>query len=66
MAYAELVEEAKGLSDNNTSIVVDFIKFLKEKENKNVEERKSNILAGNLKYIADDFDDTPDCFKEYM
>ena len=28
--------------------------------------RESNLLNGALKYMADDFDETPDCFKEYM
>lgn len=27
--------------------------------------RKPGILKGQIK-IADDFDDTPDCFKEYL
>ncbi len=28
--------------------------------------RKLGPLAGGLVFIADDFDETPDCFKEYM
>lgn len=43
-----------------------IIRFLKAKEEKKKTERKSNLLAGGLIYIADDFDETPDCFKEYM
>ena len=54
------------LSDNSASEVLDFIKFLKAKEEKKKTEMKSNLLAGGLIYIADDFDETPDCFKEYM
>jgi hypothetical protein len=34
MAYAEIIEEAKTLSDNSASEVLDFIKFLKAKEEK--------------------------------
>jgi hypothetical protein len=28
--------------------------------------RKIGPLAGGLVFMADDFDETPDCFKEYM
>ncbi len=28
--------------------------------------RRRNPLAGGLVFMADDFDETPDCFKEYM
>ena len=66
MAYAELIEEARGLSESSVYEVIDFIKFLKAKEAKPTKERKSNLLAGGLKYMADDFDETPDCFKEYV
>ena len=66
MAYAEIIEEAKTLSDNSASEVLDFIKFLKAKEEKNKTERKSNLLAGGLLFMAEDFDETPECFKEYM
>jgi len=38
-----------------------IIKFLKAKEEKKKTERKSNLLAEGLIYIADDFDETPDC-----
>ncbi len=66
MAYSELVEEAKGLSESSLDEVLDFIKYLKTKD----DSKKSNIvfdeLKGGLLYIADDFDETPDCFKEYL
>ena len=66
MAYAEIIEEAKTLSDNSASEVLDFIKFLKAKEEKNKKERKSNLLAGGLLFMADNFDETPDIFREYI
>ena len=66
MAYAEIIEEAKTLSDYSASEVLDFIKFLKAKEEQTKTERKSNLLAGGLLFMADDFDETPDCFREYM
>ncbi|SEG45783.1 Protein of unknown function [Butyrivibrio sp. Su6] len=65
MAYAELIEEAKKLSEDNIPEVIDFIRFLNSKQD-NKKERQSNLLSGKLKYMADDFDETPDCFKEYM
>ena len=65
MAYAELIEEAKKLSEDKIPEVIDFIRFLNaEKSYK--KERKSNLLHGKLKYLKDDFDETPECFKEYM
>ena len=36
---------------------------LKEEKKK---KRKLGALKGKLIYMADDFDETPDCFKEYM
>ncbi len=68
MAYAELVEEAKGLSEQSTSEVIDFIKFLKAKEEKseNTSGIKFDLLKGGLIYMADDFDAPLDCFEEYM
>lgn len=66
MVYTDLAEEAKGLSEDNIIEAIDFIRFLKTKEDAPVDERESNLLSGGLKYMADDFDETPDCFKEYM
>ena len=66
MAYAEIIEEAKTLSEYSASEVLDFIKFLKAKESRMSNERKSNLLAGGLIFMSEDFDETPDCFKEYM
>jgi hypothetical protein len=66
MAYAELIEAAKGLSENDIAEVVDFVNFLKQKNNKNNNRVVLDSLKGKLKYMADDFDETPDCFKEYM
>ncbi len=66
MAYAELIEAAKGLSENDIAEVVDFVNFLKQKNNNNNNRVVLDSLKGKLKYMADDFDETPDCFKEYM
>ena len=66
MAYSEIIEEAKTLSDSNMAEVLDFIKFLKNKQTSSVKHRTPGLLKGKLKFIADDFDETLDCFKEYM
>ena len=66
MAYSKFDEAAMGLSEASVAEVLDFIQFLKAKDDR----KKRNIifdeLKGGLIYMADDFDETPDCFKEYM
>lgn len=66
MAYAELLEEVKGLNESDMAEVVDFVRFLKPKYSSKIKYRESNILKGKLNYMADDFDQTLDEFKEYM
>lgn len=56
------------LSDNQQAEVIDFMMFLSEKS-KPVGTKKKlpfDAFAGDLVYMADDFDKTPDCFKEYV
>ncbi|MBR1670214.1 MAG: DUF2281 domain-containing protein [Butyrivibrio sp.] len=59
MAYAEIIEAAKGLSENDIAEVVDFVNFLKQKSNKNNNRVILDSLKGKLKYMADDFDEAP-------
>ncbi len=66
MAYAELLEEVKGLNERDMAEVVDFVRFLKTKYNSKTKYRESNMLKGKLNYMAEDFDDSIDEFKEYM
>lgn len=66
MAYLELIEEAKGLSEAKAAEVLDFIKFLKSKEDGKKSDIVFDELKGGLLFMADDFDETPECFKEYM
>ena len=66
MAYAELIEAAKDLSDNDIAEVVDFVNFLKQKKRSDDNNVIFDLYKGDLKYMAEDFDETPDCFKEYM
>lgn len=66
MAYSEIAEAVMDLSENSANEVLDFIEFLKAKEKREKKERKANLLAGGLVFMSDDFDETPDDFKEYM
>lgn len=45
MAYTELLEEAKGLSESKLDEVLDYIKYLKTKD----DSMKSNIVFDGLK-----------------
>ncbi|MCM1233120.1 MAG: DUF2281 domain-containing protein [Bacteroidales bacterium] len=54
----QILEGIEGLADKNT-----------DSGNESVKKslgRKFGPLAGGLVFMADDFDETPDCFKEYM
>ncbi len=76
MPYDILVKEAKELPEDMIEQAIEFIRFLKyasEKkqakdpaDNDIIFHRSVNPLAGELIAIADDFDQTPDCFKEYI
>ena len=76
MAYDTLIREAKDLSEDMMEQAIEFIRFLKyssEKKQTNylvdndVEFHRSiNPLEDEFIAIADDFDETPECFKEYM
>ena len=77
MAYELLEKELRDLPESNIADVIKYIQFLKFKllrdeyntgatitERKH-SERKLGILQGKF-VMADDFDETPDCFKEYI
>ena len=70
MTYSMLAERAIGLSDENILDVARYIDFLKTKQSKAGETKKSkrtlDRLAGGLKYMADDFDAPLDELREYM
>lgn len=76
MAYDTLVREAKDLSEDMIEQVIEFIRFLKyasKKEqakhpisNSMTFHRSVNPLADEFIAIAEDFDETPECFKEYI
>lgn len=75
MAYDTLVKEAKDLPEDMIEQIIEFMRFLKSSKkeqtkhsiNNNMTFRRSvNPLAGEFISIAEDFDETPECFKEYI
>lgn len=52
----QLLESIEGLTDRNLGM---------DSMNKS-SGRKLGPLTGGLVFMADDFDETPNCFKEYM
>lgn len=76
MAYDTLVREAKDLPEDMIEQVIDFMRFLKYTSKKeqtthsisnDITFRRSvNPLADDFISIAEDFDETPECFKEYL
>ena len=76
MPYDTLMKEAQELPDDMIEQAVEYIRFLKYMlEKKQAEHfsdsdgmfhRTVNPLADDFISIADDFDETPECMKEYM
>ncbi len=56
----QLLESIEGLTGKNSE--TDSVNISVNKNSG----RKLGPLAGGLVFMADDFDETPDCFKEYM
>ncbi len=79
MSYEMLEKELKDLPEASLDEVIEYIKFLKYKllnadnslsdlssaTEKKHPKRKLGVLQGTF-IMSDDFDETPDCFKEYM
>ena len=66
-----MVKEATGLQDKYVDMVVSYIRFLQhqakmEEAAQFSDNRQLGIMAGRFHSIAEDFDETPDCFKEYV
>ncbi|MBR3107425.1 MAG: DUF2281 domain-containing protein [Clostridia bacterium] len=67
-----LVKNATGLPDRYVDMAVSYIHYLEaqyQQEQRNaavIQKRSLGILSDKFHYISDDFDQTPDCFKEYM
>ena len=71
----QVVKEAGLLSDEDLAQVIQFIGFLRFSKSRKVSAdiqqtgnkkyRTRGGLSGNV-ILADDFNETPECFKEYM
>ena len=59
----QFLESIEGLTAKN--LETDSMSISENKSYKS-SRRKLGPLAGGLVFMADDFDETPDCFKEYM
>ncbi len=75
MEYDTLIKEAQDLPEDMIEQIIDFMRFLKSSKkdqtkrsisNSMTFHRTVNPLAGELIAIAEDFDETPECFKEYI
>ena len=75
MAYDTLVKEAKDLPEDMIEQIIEFMRFLKSSKKEQAKHsisnsmtfhRSVNPLEGELIAIAEDFDETPECFKEYI
>lgn len=75
MAIDLLLEEAQGMSEASLMEVVRFMRFVKQENEKS--RMASSVQSGNpvirkpglykdMIFMADDFDDPIDDFKEYM
>ena len=68
MLNATAANTFDNLTIDQQTEVVDFIMFLGE-QSKKTDDTKGfpfDAFAGGMTYIAEDFDDTPDCFKDYI
>ena len=78
MTIDAIAEASVGLKEEYIPMVVSYIDFLKsykgssdltsEKTKKNSKKPKDaiNVFKGSLLYMAEDFNETPNEFKEYM
>ena len=71
MTFDNVKEMFETLPTEKKTEVADFIQFLYQ-ESLNSEKPKQkkefpfDVFAGGLNYIADDFDETPEDFEEYI
>ena len=78
MTIDAITQASLGLNQEYISMVVSYINFLKTYKNnsdilneipvKNIKKPKDaiNVFKGSLLYMAEDFNETPEEFKEYM
>ena len=72
MTYAVLEQQLRQVDESNFDAVSAFLSSILSKQKKKNADvsvhkviREPGILKGQI-WMADDFDETPDCFKEYM
>ncbi len=68
MPYEVLEKKIESLTAEQQQSVFDFVEFLFSKQTiqqKKKQKRTPGGLTGKF-YMSPDFDETPDCFKEYM
>ena len=56
--------EAVTIKQNQKIILTIMDEYINVEDNK--EKFPFDVFSGGLTYIADDFDETPECFKEYL
>ena len=66
-----LVKEATGLSDKYVEMALVYIRFLqdqaeKDRSSEKKQKRNLGVLSDQFVSISDDFDETPDCFEDYL
>jgi len=69
MAYDTLVKEAEELSEDKLRKVIEYILLLKTEDSENGtggHKRKLGVYKDEFFYMSEDFDEVPDCFKEYI
>ena len=54
------------MSDKNSAAVTEAVTSDAEQAQNKLAKSRGGILSDRFIAIADDFDETPDCFKEYM
>ena len=74
MAFDTLVKEAESMTEDQVMQLLTFARFLKSeaqsrKKTTETSSQKHRRTPGGMPgrlWMADDFDETPDCFAEYM
>ena len=75
MSYAALEQKLRLVPESDFDFVSQFLDLILSRNSKRTKPKKAEksqkmyrqpgILKGQI-WMADDFDETPDCFKEYM
>jgi len=64
-----LAKEATGLPDEYVNMAIVYVRFLQSQYHQKLQSGSSRplgVLSGSFHSISDDFDETPDCFEEYI